>query len=682
MEELSRNEALLDALVNGTTPPEIEPKSRMEAYLQALCEKGNKPSEDIDNHTHSWNNLEDRPFYEEGNKEYILSKQLITFNDNGFANIDSGEEISYEVGQIVNVVFDGEKYETEIKDGYYRGDNAIVSRFTSSGGIEITIVWDTYFVSADLTGDHTIEIYMGETIVKQIDEKFIPDYMKLQPDWNQNDETASDFVKHRTHYDSREYREVNLEFDNDISGDNCILTYEEKDEENDLLFREYFIKVSDDIYNSEDFLGAKLSYTFYENGESVTEEYIIEEEHIYKHDGLPVVSVEGLLCFYEPCELEGFSYEKGIYNSLLIISNINCDTVYSKEYNSSISFNVTKGELKQLDAKYIPESISDWNTLKNRPFYQKEREVIFDGELTFDDNGQGNYPFILERGIEYMIIIDGKEYISELIYDDLDYYIQLELDDGCIIIYEYGYCSSTKENTTYHINVSKEGEIVPFDTKYLPDSIVRVDTKQDFSDNEKKQARTNIDTVSISDISPNFVWVGSAKCSRGGRTFYVTLDKPNGFVKQNGVKIIIKSMPSVALLNINENLELSVSGEDGDHIVDLNGNNINLDANRDVPWGCTGSVAEFIYSEGVWHYIPSVFGLATYDFYGFVKLSSSIIDYDAIGVAATPKLINSYLTDKSYDLTTTDKTIVGAINELYSEIQTLKEQVATLGDAT
>lgn len=40
MEDLSRNEALLDALVNGTTPPEIEPKSRMEAYLQALLEKG------------------------------------------------------------------------------------------------------------------------------------------------------------------------------------------------------------------------------------------------------------------------------------------------------------------------------------------------------------------------------------------------------------------------------------------------------------------------------------------------------------------------------------------------------------------------------------------------------------------------------------------------------------------
>lgn len=47
MEELSRNEALLDALVNGTTPPEIEPKSRMEAYLQALCDKGSKLSEEI-----------------------------------------------------------------------------------------------------------------------------------------------------------------------------------------------------------------------------------------------------------------------------------------------------------------------------------------------------------------------------------------------------------------------------------------------------------------------------------------------------------------------------------------------------------------------------------------------------------------------------------------------------------
>ena len=40
--------------------------------------------------------------------------------------------------------------------------------------------------------------------IKIIDEKYIPDSVKAQPDWNQNDPKAADYVKGRTHYEETE----------------------------------------------------------------------------------------------------------------------------------------------------------------------------------------------------------------------------------------------------------------------------------------------------------------------------------------------------------------------------------------------------------------------------------------------------------------------------------------------
>ena len=51
---------------------------------------------------------------------------------------------------------------------------------------------------------HTVKITTQEitTNIKQLDEKYIPDGVKhVQSDWNQNDETAEDHIKNRTHYE-------------------------------------------------------------------------------------------------------------------------------------------------------------------------------------------------------------------------------------------------------------------------------------------------------------------------------------------------------------------------------------------------------------------------------------------------------------------------------------------------
>ena len=55
----------------------------------------------------------------------------------------------------------------------------------------------TFMISAQ--GTHTLKISVEEDIVKKIDAKYLPDDIgsEIQPDWNQNDTTKSDYIKNK-----------------------------------------------------------------------------------------------------------------------------------------------------------------------------------------------------------------------------------------------------------------------------------------------------------------------------------------------------------------------------------------------------------------------------------------------------------------------------------------------------
>jgi hypothetical protein len=72
------------------------------------------------------------------------------------------------------------------------------------------------FVNSDrYTGDIIVK-YPDNVVLHTLDEKFIPSTIarksdienfesNVQPDWNQNDETAPDYIKNKTHYENIVY---------------------------------------------------------------------------------------------------------------------------------------------------------------------------------------------------------------------------------------------------------------------------------------------------------------------------------------------------------------------------------------------------------------------------------------------------------------------------------------------
>ena len=128
----------------------------------------------------SWNDLENKPFYEEDVKEILIPEQAIVFDNNGYANPIG--IIDFNINTTVTIIFDGVAYESKIENGYFLGDDYIVSRFTINDNVPVVIVWDGIFVSASLVGEHTIFAYSGEYTIKQLDEKFIPDTIARKSD--------------------------------------------------------------------------------------------------------------------------------------------------------------------------------------------------------------------------------------------------------------------------------------------------------------------------------------------------------------------------------------------------------------------------------------------------------------------------------------------------------------------
>lgn len=231
MKDLSRNEELLDALLNETELPEIKPKSRMEAYLHALCEKGlitanelkeinrildsddenldqlseivayikknreltNQLSEEIAEPV-SWNDLEDKPFYEHTEEKTILP----TTSCNAFycgkhygcdVNSEDGLNSFLEEGKVYKVVFDGveyvrtaevvnnivvlgnKKYSYNIIFGSNTNEDTgepffIANYDNGSLGLKIRVEYEESFA---------ISISSEDLVLKQLDEKYIPD---------------------------------------------------------------------------------------------------------------------------------------------------------------------------------------------------------------------------------------------------------------------------------------------------------------------------------------------------------------------------------------------------------------------------------------------------------------------------------------------------------------------------
>lgn len=199
--------------------------------------------------------------------------------------------------------------------------------------------------------------------------------------------------------------------------------------------------------------------------------------------------------------------------------------------------NALNQKLKKHRGNWDQNDPSANDYIKNRPFYtDSDTIVIKEKTFTTYDNYEWCSPFVLElkENETYKIIWDGKEYVC-LPYVDGDGIClgNLSFDGGSLntgepFFYfyweeegynaEYGFC--VQKSGTHTVSVYKQN-VKKIDKKYIPDNeqvemalsnignyiakmpvdVVRYDTAQGLTVDQKTQARNNIGAISINDLS-------------------------------------------------------------------------------------------------------------------------------------------------------------------------------------
>lgn len=103
------------------------------------------------------------------------------------------------------IIIDGVEYREVASDGNTIG-------IADDGSYTMPVVFcgahymanSTYVCTLEANTSYTVSVYHTSSSIKQLDEKYIPDTIartnNIVKDWNQNDATAADYVKNRTHW--------------------------------------------------------------------------------------------------------------------------------------------------------------------------------------------------------------------------------------------------------------------------------------------------------------------------------------------------------------------------------------------------------------------------------------------------------------------------------------------------
>ena len=163
--------------------------------------------------------VKNRPFYtgDPVETEVLVEESTVTFEDlDGMYSAQVPSTFEATVGETYKVYWDGTAYECVCASVQsiplpVIGNLSIIGAGSDTGepflmgvenGIEIQII------TTNSSSSHTFSISRTDVPVVKIDKKYL-----VQPDWNQNDETAADYVKNRTHYEESVYIDYVLNID-------------------------------------------------------------------------------------------------------------------------------------------------------------------------------------------------------------------------------------------------------------------------------------------------------------------------------------------------------------------------------------------------------------------------------------------------------------------------------------
>ena len=231
----------------------------------------------------------------------------------------------------------------------------------------------------------------------------------VQSDYTQYDDSKLDYIKNRTHYDTRRTEKKIFTFDGNTEGKEVVIG----DRAN------IYCKITDETYPIDTFLNGKFSV--YSNGNIIDNIEITENDINRIGETGKAYFIGGILyVIFDDFTIGDITLTKGIWSAC--VNNDGTLALYCK----SISFDVNLGELKKLDKKYLPLLQSDWNQndknaagyIKNRTHYddtiytlrtrQDIANILNDMGISYGDSEAEIIP-----GITFRIIMDG------IIYDNV-----------------------------------------------------------------------------------------------------------------------------------------------------------------------------------------------------------------------------------------------------------------------
>ena len=223
-------------------------------------------------------------------------------------------------------------------------------------------------------------------------------------DWNQNDETAIDYIKNRTHYDSRVIKTIEKTFEN-ITETKPVKLADADIDINRIVSYSTSANDGENTYNIivTDILIDDISDMFNKPTGSVFE--------IRSNEGRgPIMDY-----FAVPVEIPDQSNDGSdatvTYHGLYSI-------VDAGDILVKFEINIESGELKQIDSKFIPSlpPVADWTEndetkagyIKNRPGGYTALEPAITGKYTGEELNMGEFTLVRDR--EYIVKIDDMEY--------------------------------------------------------------------------------------------------------------------------------------------------------------------------------------------------------------------------------------------------------------------------------
>lgn len=185
MTPVTRKELFLAKLA-GMDVQTPTPITREEMFLQMAIEAGGGSGGGAS----SWNDLTDKPFYEEDNREVFFPEENVPFALNSSVGLyfaADGKPESLVIGEIYTVIWDEKEYVcTAVDTSSLNGGAEMIAigngtAFGMSGNNEPFIIATTetsillYVVDPTDTSEyHTAGIFKGAVTIKTLDAKFLP----------------------------------------------------------------------------------------------------------------------------------------------------------------------------------------------------------------------------------------------------------------------------------------------------------------------------------------------------------------------------------------------------------------------------------------------------------------------------------------------------------------------------